>query len=163
MTAKLTCGGQYPAEGGPSIVPFSLPSRGGEALYEADRHAKKELKKRVRGIRPIERQVQGRSDREAPAIRGYCSAVRSASTASFHGKLRDELLNAELFADLREAKALAAAHARWVSDSVATRSPISASLKPFCSSKLCRRSFFLQRHTPRGIRDRPPAAPQLVR
>ena len=32
---------------------------------------------------------------------------------SFHGKLRDELLNAELFADLREAKALAAA---WQSD-----------------------------------------------
>ena len=116
-------------------------------LYEADRHAKKELKKRVRGIRPIERQVQGRSDREAPAIRGYCSAVRSAITASFHGKLRDELLNAELFADLREAKALAAAPARWVSDSVATRSPISASLKLFCSSELCRRSF-LSRHTP---------------
>ncbi len=32
---------------------------------------------------------------------------------SFHGKLRDELLNAELFADLREAKALAAA---WQND-----------------------------------------------
>ena len=32
---------------------------------------------------------------------------------SFHGKLRDELLNAELFADLREAKVLAAA---WQSD-----------------------------------------------
>ena len=32
---------------------------------------------------------------------------------SFHGKLRDELLNAELFADLREAQALAAA---WQSD-----------------------------------------------
>ena len=51
-------------------------------LYEADRHAKKELKKRVHGIRPIERQVQGRSDREAPAIRGYCSAVRSEITDS---------------------------------------------------------------------------------
>ena len=32
---------------------------------------------------------------------------------SFHGKLRDELLNAELFTDLREAKALAAA---WQND-----------------------------------------------
>ncbi len=51
-------------------------------IYEADRHAKKELKKRVRGIRPIERQVQGRSDREIPAIRGYRSAVRSVITAS---------------------------------------------------------------------------------
>jgi hypothetical protein len=49
-------------------------------IYEADRHAKKELKKRVRGIRPIERQVEGRNDREADAIRGYCSAVRSTIT-----------------------------------------------------------------------------------
>ena len=49
-------------------------------IYEADRHAKKELKKRVRNIRPIERQVQGRSDSEAGAILGYCSAVRSALT-----------------------------------------------------------------------------------
>lgn len=49
-------------------------------LYEADRHAKKELKKRVRGIRPIERQVEGRTDPQAEAIRGYCSAVRSAIT-----------------------------------------------------------------------------------
>lgn len=49
-------------------------------IYEADRHAKKELKKRVRGIRPLERQVEGRVDREATAIRGYCSAVRSAIT-----------------------------------------------------------------------------------
>jgi len=49
-------------------------------IYEADHHAKKELKKRVRGIRPIERQVEGRTDQEARAIRGYCSAVRSAIT-----------------------------------------------------------------------------------
>jgi len=49
-------------------------------LYEADRHAKKELKKRVRGVRGIERQVEGRADAEAEAIQGYCSAVRSALT-----------------------------------------------------------------------------------
>jgi len=49
-------------------------------IYEADRHAKKELKKRVRGIRPIERRVEAREDAEAVAIRGYCSAVRSAIT-----------------------------------------------------------------------------------
>lgn len=49
-------------------------------IYEADRHAKKELKKRVRGIRPIERQVEGRQDEEAQVVRGYCSAVRSAIT-----------------------------------------------------------------------------------
>ena len=49
-------------------------------LYEADRHAKKELKKRVRGVRPLERQVEGRDDPEAAVLRGYCAAVRSALT-----------------------------------------------------------------------------------
>ena len=49
-------------------------------IYEADRHAKKELKKRVRGVRPIERKLEGRDDPEAEAIQGYCAAVRSALT-----------------------------------------------------------------------------------
>jgi hypothetical protein len=49
-------------------------------IYEADRHAKVQLKKQVRGIRPIERKVEGRDDDEAWAIRGYCAAVRSALT-----------------------------------------------------------------------------------
>jgi hypothetical protein len=49
-------------------------------VYEADRHAKVQLKKKVRGIRPIERQVEGREDAEAETIRGYCAAVRSALT-----------------------------------------------------------------------------------
>ena len=49
-------------------------------IYEADRHAKKELKKRVRGVRPIEREVESRRDAEAEVIRGYCDAVRSAIT-----------------------------------------------------------------------------------
>ena len=49
-------------------------------IYEADRHAKKMLKKRVRGIRPIERKLEGRTDPEAEVMRGYCSAVRSALT-----------------------------------------------------------------------------------
>jgi hypothetical protein len=49
-------------------------------VYEADRHAKKELKKRVRGIRVLERQVEPRSDAEAEVVRGYCAAVRSALT-----------------------------------------------------------------------------------
>ena len=48
--------------------------------YEADRHAKKELKKKVRQVRGIERSVEGRSDSEAEVIRGYCGAVRSALT-----------------------------------------------------------------------------------
>jgi hypothetical protein len=49
-------------------------------FYEADRHAKKELKKQVRGIRRIEHQLAGRSDPEARAMRAYCSGVRSALT-----------------------------------------------------------------------------------
>jgi len=49
-------------------------------IFEADRHAKKELKKRVRGVRPIERAAEGRDDPEAEAVRGYCAAVRSALT-----------------------------------------------------------------------------------
>jgi len=49
-------------------------------VYEADRHAKKELKKHLRGVRPIERAVEQRNDAEAEAIRGYCLAVRSALT-----------------------------------------------------------------------------------
>jgi hypothetical protein len=48
--------------------------------YEADRNAKKELKKKVRGVRPIERAVEGRTDVEAEVIRGYCDAVRAAVT-----------------------------------------------------------------------------------
>jgi hypothetical protein len=47
-------------------------------MWEADRHAKKELKKRVRGIRPLERAVEGREDEEAEIVQGYCGAVRSA-------------------------------------------------------------------------------------
>jgi hypothetical protein len=49
-------------------------------IYEADRHAKKELKKHLRGVRPIERALSQRTDAEAEAIRGYCLAVRSALT-----------------------------------------------------------------------------------
>jgi hypothetical protein len=46
--------------------------------WEADRHAKKELKKRVRGIRGLERAVEGRDDAEAQVVQGYCAAVRGA-------------------------------------------------------------------------------------
>ena len=54
-------------------------------IYEADRHAKKELKKRVRGIRPIERAAEketegGEDDAEAVIVRDYCAAVRAALT-----------------------------------------------------------------------------------
>ena len=49
-------------------------------IYEADRHAKKELKKRVRGVRAIERSV---TDADCPVIevvQGYRLAVRAALT-----------------------------------------------------------------------------------
>lgn len=49
-------------------------------LYEADRHAKKELKKRVRGVRAIERKVEASEEPMDQAIQDYCSAVRSALT-----------------------------------------------------------------------------------
>ena len=48
-------------------------------ICEADRHAKKELKKRF-GQRGIVRTMEDRTDPEAEVIRGYCSAVRSART-----------------------------------------------------------------------------------
>ena len=49
-------------------------------ISEADRHATKVLKNHVRGVRPLERAVEGRTDPEAEVIRGSCSAVRSALT-----------------------------------------------------------------------------------
>jgi hypothetical protein len=54
-------------------------------IYEADRHAKKELKKRVRGIRKIERAAEkaleeGAEDAEAELVRDYCAAVRAGLT-----------------------------------------------------------------------------------
>jgi hypothetical protein len=39
-------------------------------IFEADRHAKKELKKRVRGIWPIERVAEAHEDAEGDLIRG---------------------------------------------------------------------------------------------
>jgi hypothetical protein len=53
----------------------------GREIYAADRHAKKELKKRVRGIRPLERAAEKRDDELGGLIHGYCQAVRSALTA----------------------------------------------------------------------------------
>ena len=55
-----------------------------KSIFEADRHAKKALKKRVRGVRPLERQLEKRTDPEAEVMRGYGSAVRSALTDDGH-------------------------------------------------------------------------------
>jgi hypothetical protein len=61
-----------------------------QPIYDADRHAKKELKKLVRGVRPIERRVEDRvaapaagvADQLAMAdvVHDYCAAVRGALT-----------------------------------------------------------------------------------
>jgi hypothetical protein len=51
-----------------------------DPIFEADRHAKTELKKLVRGVRPIERSLEGREDEQREAMRSYCLAVRSALT-----------------------------------------------------------------------------------
>lgn len=60
---------------------FHYLRQAAKPIYEADRHAKKKLKKRVRGVRPIERAAeQEEDDAEAEVVRGYCQAVRSALT-----------------------------------------------------------------------------------
>jgi hypothetical protein len=49
-------------------------------FYEADRHAKTELKKPLRGVRPIERALEEHPTSENEAIRDYCLAVRASLT-----------------------------------------------------------------------------------
>ncbi len=56
-------------------------------IYEADRHAKKELKKHVRGVRRVERSVEGSEDESAQIALGYCAAVRAALTDDGHAPL----------------------------------------------------------------------------
>ncbi len=68
---------------GPAGVPhqlchFHYLREAARPIFEADRHAKKELKKRVRGIRPIERAAEAREDAEGDLNRGCCAAERSA-------------------------------------------------------------------------------------
>jgi hypothetical protein len=62
------------------LCQFHFLREAARPIYEADRHAKVQLKKKVRGVRKVERAVEGRTDPEADVTRGYCSAVRSAIT-----------------------------------------------------------------------------------
>lgn len=62
------------------LCQFHYLREAAKPIFEADRHAKKELKKHVRGVRPIERRLEGQTDAPAEAARGYCLAVRSALT-----------------------------------------------------------------------------------
>jgi Transposase, Mutator family len=69
------------------LCQFHYLREAAKPLVEADRHAAKDLKKRVRGVRPIERALEARTDGEAAAVRGYCLAVRSALTDAGHPPL----------------------------------------------------------------------------
>ena len=62
------------------LCQFHFLREAAHPVFEADRHAKVALKAQVRGVRPIERALEGRDDREAEAARGYCAAVRGAIT-----------------------------------------------------------------------------------
>jgi hypothetical protein len=69
------------------LCQFHYLQEAAKLVVAADRQAKKELKKPVRGIRPIERSLEGRTDEEAEGIRQYCLAVRSALTDDGHPPL----------------------------------------------------------------------------
>jgi hypothetical protein len=62
------------------LCQFHYLREAAKPIYEADRHAKVQLKQQVRGVRPIERALETRDDPEAEVLRGYCLAVRSALT-----------------------------------------------------------------------------------
>lgn len=62
------------------LCQFHYLREAAKPILEADRHAKVLLKKEVRGVRPIERALEGRDDEATRAARGYCLAVRSALT-----------------------------------------------------------------------------------
>jgi hypothetical protein len=62
------------------LCQFHYLREAAKQVFEADRHAKKLLKRKVRQVRPIERAAEGRAGPAADATRGYCSAVRSALT-----------------------------------------------------------------------------------
>ncbi len=62
------------------LCQFHYLREAAKPIFEADRHAKKELKKLVRGVRPIERALEEQDDEPTKAMRGYCLAVRSALT-----------------------------------------------------------------------------------
>lgn len=76
-------------------------------LWEADRHAKKELKKRVRDIRGVERSAERQNGAASAVVLDYCSAVRSALTddarppLTFAGLRLFERLN-QIYASLQK-------------------------------------------------------------
>lgn len=70
------------------LCQFHYLRQASKPIVEADQHAKKELKKPIRGVRPVERALQDRTDPDALATHRYCLAVRSAITDDGHPPLR---------------------------------------------------------------------------
>jgi hypothetical protein len=66
---------------------FHYLDEAADPIFQADRHAKTELKKLVRGVRPLERSLEGQEDKQSEAMRSYCLAVRSALTDDGHPPL----------------------------------------------------------------------------
>ncbi|XLE22116.1 transposase (plasmid) [Deinococcus radiomollis] len=62
------------------LCQFHFLREAARPIYEADRHAKVQLKKNLRGIRKIERRLEARGDQHAGVLTAYCPAVRSALT-----------------------------------------------------------------------------------
>ena len=62
------------------LCQFHYLREAAKPIFEADRHAKAQLKQQVRGVRPIERSLEGQEDSESQAMHGYCLAIRSALT-----------------------------------------------------------------------------------
>ena len=61
-------------------VTSTISRRRRNRLKTADRHAKKELKKRVRGVRTIERDLTDTDNPITEVIQDYCQVVRAALT-----------------------------------------------------------------------------------
>jgi hypothetical protein len=62
------------------LCQFHFLREAAHPVFEADRHAKVELKAQVRGVRRIERALEDCADPAAGVALGYCAAVRSAVT-----------------------------------------------------------------------------------
>ena len=70
------------------LCQFHYLRQASKPIVEADQHAKKELKKPIRGVRPIEQALQDRTDADAVATLRYCLAIRSAISDDAHPPLR---------------------------------------------------------------------------
>jgi hypothetical protein len=72
------------------LCQFHFLREAGKPIFEMDRHAKKELKKTVRDVRVLERQVENQQTPQAEAVMGYCQAVRSSLTDDGRPPLDDK-------------------------------------------------------------------------